>query len=446
MQGFFGAIEGANISNLGLSNAIITSTHGHIGSLVNSARGTTIIENCYTENVSIVASGNYVGGLVGQMWNDSSISFCYSSGSVKNEYECGGLVGVFSGSTMSTCYSTCSVTGVYTNAVGGLIASSKGSIENCYATGNVVGQRAAGGLVGDGSYTSFKNCYATGNVKGGDDVGGLVGKLGSDSSLKTSYATGNVTGGDTVGGLVGYVGGNISSDISNSYATGNVSGNEHVGGFAGNVTCNGYRNIYIIDCSAYGSVNCANPNSGGAFIGSLFINNPYTLKATNCTVIPQGMNTVGGVYVNDTYTPDYDQTVLTSGIKGLIALPVETNMLVGINADESCQLKFNTNFSYDISAISNGIETQEALFSIDNFIQQLSEQSTQLGAIQNRLESVLESLEVSINNLTSSRSTIRDADIAEVSSHYIQQQILQQASATLLATANQSPSIALQLI
>ena len=40
----------------------------------------------------------------------------------------------------------------------------------------------------------------------------------------------------------------------------------------------------------------------------------------------------------------------------------------------------------------------------------------------------------------------RDADIAEVSAEYIQQQILQQASATLLATANQSPSIALQLI
>ena len=43
-------------------------------------------------------------------------------------------------------------------------------------------------------------------------------------------------------------------------------------------------------------------------------------------------------------------------------------------------------------------------------------------------------------------STIRDADIAEVSSEYIKMQILQQASSTLLATANQTPSIALQLI
>ena len=43
-------------------------------------------------------------------------------------------------------------------------------------------------------------------------------------------------------------------------------------------------------------------------------------------------------------------------------------------------------------------------------------------------------------------STLKDADIAEESSNYIQAQILQQASATLLATANQLPSIALNLI
>ena len=71
---------------------------------------------------------------------------------------------------------------------------------------------------------------------------------------------------------------------------------------------------------------------------------------------------------------------------------------------------------------------------------------TELGAVQNRLESALESISVQRDNLVSSRSTIKDADVAEVSSEYIKQQILQQASSTLLATANQTPSIALQLI
>ena len=42
--------------------------------------------------------------------------------------------------------------------------------------------------------------------------------------------------------------------------------------------------------------------------------------------------------------------------------------------------------------------------------------------------------------------TLRDTDIAEESSKFIQAQILQQASATLLSTANQLPSVALNLI
>ncbi|MBP3490611.1 hypothetical protein J6K35_01960, partial [bacterium] len=42
--------------------------------------------------------------------------------------------------------------------------------------------------------------------------------------------------------------------------------------------------------------------------------------------------------------------------------------------------------------------------------------------------------------------TLQDTDISEVSSEYVKNQILQQASATLLATANQTPSIALQLL
>ena len=66
--------------------------------------------------------------------------------------------------------------------------------------------------------------------------------------------------------------------------------------------------------------------------------------------------------------------------------------------------------------------------------------------LENRLMSALEQIKVSYDNLVSTQSTIRDADIAEESSAYIRSQILQQASATLLAAANQSPSIALQLL
>ncbi len=86
------------------------------------------------------------------------------------------------------------------------------------------------------------------------------------------------------------------------------------------------------------------------------------------------------------------------------------------------------------------------LTKIDAAIANISGRVTSIGAAQNRIESAIESISVQSENISSSLSTIRDADVAEESSSYIKAQILQQASATLLATANQTPSIALNLI
>ena len=77
---------------------------------------------------------------------------------------------------------------------------------------------------------------------------------------------------------------------------------------------------------------------------------------------------------------------------------------------------------------------------------QENQKSTTLGAVSNRLDSMLEAATISIDNITSSLSTIKDADMGNLSSQFIRHQILQQATATLLSTANQTPAIALQLI
>lgn len=89
---------------------------------------------------------------------------------------------------------------------------------------------------------------------------------------------------------------------------------------------------------------------------------------------------------------------------------------------------------------------KEVLEFVDLAIDDISQRATKIGAAQNRVESSIEALEVQSRNLTSSLSTLRDTDVASESSTYIQQQILQQASSTLLSTANQLPSIALNLI
>ena len=93
-----------------------------------------------------------------------------------------------------------------------------------------------------------------------------------------------------------------------------------------------------------------------------------------------------------------------------------------------------------------GADYDTALDALDGAMKTITTRQTNIGALQNRLESASDALTVKFENTTSSLSTIKDADVAEESSAYIQAQILQQASATLLATANQTPSIALNLI
>jgi len=82
----------------------------------------------------------------------------------------------------------------------------------------------------------------------------------------------------------------------------------------------------------------------------------------------------------------------------------------------------------------------------DDAIAEVTDRLTDIGAYQNRLESIAASLEVQQTNLTSANSTIKDADVASESAEYVKAQILQSASATLLTQANSAPQIALTLI
>ncbi len=98
------------------------------------------------------------------------------------------------------------------------------------------------------------------------------------------------------------------------------------------------------------------------------------------------------------------------------------------------------------AAACSGTDAFDQLSIIDTAINDISTRVTNLGASQNRLESAIDSINVTTENLTSSLSTVKDADIAEESTRYLQAQILQSAATTLLSTANQTPSIALQLL
>lgn len=104
-----------------------------------------------------------------------------------------------------------------------------------------------------------------------------------------------------------------------------------------------------------------------------------------------------------------------------------------------------------ITAICDAVYTDDAtarefLQFVDDAIENVSERTALIGAYMNRVESAVDAISVQKENIVSANSSIKDADVATESSNYIKYQILQQSSATLLSTANQVPSIALNLL
>jgi hypothetical protein len=151
----------------------VTGYGGAAGGLIAQSNSETT--RCYATG-SVVSGGNYAGGLVGG--NLSIISECHSTGSVSGDSYVGGLVGdSWEFSTVASSYATGNVSG--TERIGGLVGYNKGYVSNSYAEGAVSGTDKVGGLVGDHSDpyadADITHCYATGAVDGSTDVGGLVG-------------------------------------------------------------------------------------------------------------------------------------------------------------------------------------------------------------------------------------------------------------------------------
>lgn len=105
----------------------------------------------------------------------------------------------------------------------------------------------------------------------------------------------------------------------------------------------------------------------------------------------------------------------------------------------------NTGVEYALD-VSTHESATAAIEVLDNAIQAVSAQRSQLGAFQNRLEHTINNLSTSSENLTSAESRIRDVDMAKEMMTFSKNNILSQAAQAMLAQANQQPQGVLQLL
>ena len=101
------------------------------------------------------------------------------------------------------------------------------------------------------------------------------------------------------------------------------------------------------------------------------------------------------------------------------------------------------NASFDISSAKTA---QNTLSHIDKFIASIDSKRAELGAVQNRLESTIRNQSNVSENVSAARSRIRDTDFASETAAMTQQNIIQQASQSILSQANQRPQVALSLL
>jgi flagellin len=147
-------------------------------------------------------------------------------------------------------------------------------------------------------------------------------------------------------------------------------------------------------------------------------------------------------------------------IDGSLASTVSSNqhILIQIGIDSSADSRINLNQQIDLGAItSSGLgvnilsvtASDAALTALDvmnSAITVVTQGRGKVGAVQNRLVRAISNISISIENLTSAESAIRDADIAEEVALLTRNQILVQSSTAMVGQANLIPQSVLQLL
>jgi flagellin len=146
---------------------------------------------------------------------------------------------------------------------------------------------------------------------------------------------------------------------------------------------------------------------------------------------------------------EYNGTKLLNGKEQKLDFQIGVN-----NVDFEDRVKYNTeklNSTLDSLAIGDlEVTTKESsqtsLGSLDKAISHIAGQRAELGALQNRLNSTINNLNVTGENLSAANSRVRDADYASITSENTKLSILQSAGTSVLAQSNQQAQSALKLV
>jgi flagellin len=143
---------------------------------------------------------------------------------------------------------------------------------------------------------------------------------------------------------------------------------------------------------------------------------------------------------------DFNNVKLLDGSTAAITFQVGA----GVTANDTIAVSLTSSLGSDLGItsldISSAGSSTTAITAIDSAIDSVSATRGRLGAAQNRLQSTIANLGVSIESLSAANSRIRDVDVAAETADLTRNSILQQAAISVLSQANLQPQTALRLL
>ena len=440
-QGFTGVLDGNGYT---ISNLTVTpvgeSLCGLFGVIDNAE-----VKNLNIENFSAIASGqnNFAGGApIAAYCLNSVINNCNTSGIMDSEYATmgAGISLMVEGSTISNCSSDMIINNTY-NYCGGIVGAASGvtNIENCVYTGSMNGLTGCA-IVFDGT-ANINNCYSNATLTAVITCGIALSAQSVNSSYSNSKLIpqaytimGSYTDNVSVYGLLGN--GNLINSIFNTEKAGTTEA-----GDGSYVTLTNVKGLTTAEMQ--------DPSNWSGWDTSVwdFSTYPPTFKMYTPT---GGGSTGGGTGGTDPSDPSNPNTP-GGGTGGAGDEPIPGAVRLQIGSDSSSTSAIYVDTSFDLGAFdvdfSSADSCAAAIEDIDEVLSRINTKRSEFGAVINRLSSILESQTTTIQNFTSAKSTIMDADIANESADFVKNQILQQTSSALLAQSqNLHASIVLSLI
>jgi len=204
------------------------------------------------------------------------------------------------------------------------------------------------------------------------------------------------------------------------------------------------------------SVNITTAGTGELNVGAFGIANT---KGTDLSLNAAGQTAIGG-----SYEAAGNHVTITSGnYKGLsFDMTAASNDVINIASNNSMKLQIGANSAQtmsisinDMRASALGVSSlnmtsatgaKDAITAIDSALNRVSTERAKLGAYQNRLESTINNLGTTSENLTSAQSSVTDVDMASEMAEFSKNNVLSQAAQAMLSQANQQPQQVLQLL